>query len=711
MRKIKLPFLIIPILVIVVSIVLLAGSTGNQERRELLLKVIRFAISNGHYNPAEVDNEYSEKAFHLFTERLDYRKRFLLNQDFQELKKYETRFDEAYLESDFTVLNESIEIINKRIEEAELYYSDILDEPFDFGKAEYVELDPEKLDYASATDELRERWRLSLKYETMTRLRDMLEEQEKAAEKSDTVTIKTFDELEAEAREKIHERYDDWFHRLSMLNDDDRFNMFVNSLVNVFDPHTGYFPPKDKENFDIRFSGQLEGIGAQLTQKNAYIEVVRIVPGSPSWKQSELEVGDYILKVAQEGEEPVDVVDMRLDEAVQLIRGPKGSTVTLTVKKLDGNIENISIVRDVVILEETYAKSAIVTDETDGLKIGYIKLPSFYVDFSNRYGRKSSDDVRKEIGKLKDEQVDGIIFDLRDNGGGSLEDVVRIAGLFIEEGPIVQVRGKGAFSKILRDTDRGVDFEGPLLVMINPISASASEIFAAAMQDYNRAVVIGSPSSYGKGTVQNFSDLDRMLSVKPADMEELGSLKMTVQKFYRVNGGATQLKGVESDIVVPDYYSYMDYGERDLDYALSWTKVQPLSFSHWTPSYDMDYVVNLSNERIENDSAFSLIEENGLRLKEIRDHTNMTLNFEDYNEMMEEREEESEKYERIGKDTLGLMIRSLIVDTEEMVSDTAKQARIEAWLTTLKKDVYLLEAYKTMESIDKYRITNARKQD
>ncbi|MCD4735634.1 MAG: PDZ domain-containing protein [Bacteroidales bacterium] len=335
----------------------------------------------------------------------------------------------------------------------------------------------------------------------MARLHNMNEDQEKAAERSDTVIIKTYNETEEEARGKIKTRYEDWFHRLEKIDKTDRLNDYVNSIVNIFDPHTQYFPPKDKENFDIRFSGQLEGIGAQLTQKNAYVEVVRIIPGSPSWKLGELEVGDFILKVRQEEGDAVDVVDMRLDDAVQLIRGPKGSTVHLTIKKMDGTSKEISIVRDVVILEETYAKSAIIENPDEKLKIGYIKLPSFYVDFSKMNGRRCADDIKKEITKLKEEKVNGIIFDLRNNGGGSLEDVVKVAGMFIEEGPIVQVRGSNGYQKVLKDYDRRIDFEDPLIVMVNPISASASEIFAAAMQDYDRALIIGSKSTYGKGTV------------------------------------------------------------------------------------------------------------------------------------------------------------------------------------------------------------------
>ncbi|MCD4747324.1 MAG: PDZ domain-containing protein, partial [Bacteroidales bacterium] len=364
------------IFVIFIAITLFAQKNNNDEKRsELLIKVVLFAINNGHYQPEEINDDFSNKAFNLYLDRLDYSKRFLLQEDIDNLKKYEFSIDNQILEANFDFLDLSIEIINKRNNEAEKYYKEILDKPFDFEKDENIELDEEKIVFATDKKQLKEIWRKYLKYETLTRLSNMIETQEKAIEKNDTtIEIKSFELLEKEARKKVLKRYNDWFHRLSKINYDDRLMLYINSIVNIFDPHTQYFPPKDKENFDIRFSGQLEGIGAQLTQKNEYIEVLRIIPGSPSWKQGELEVGDMILKVAQGDEEPVDVVDMRLDKAVLLIRGKKGTEVKLTVKKLDGSIVIIPIIRDIVILEETYAKSTIIKDKENNTNIGYLKL-------------------------------------------------------------------------------------------------------------------------------------------------------------------------------------------------------------------------------------------------------------------------------------------------------------------------------------------------
>jgi len=692
-------------------IVLAARNSSDDLRRDLLLKVISFAVNSGHYQPGDINDKFSEKAFSLYIERIDFAKRFLLQEDIDQLTAYKKKLDDAMRDIDFEFLDKSIAILEKRTEESKDYFTDILSKPFDFEIEEEYEFDADNLEFVKTKQELKERWRKSLKYETMARLYDLAEEQKDAVEKSDTVTIKDFALLEAEARKKVNKRYDDWFHRMEQLNDDDRLNIYINSLVNVFDPHTQYFPPRDKENFDIRFSGQLEGIGAQLTQRDSYIEVTKIIPGSPSWKQGELEVGDLITKVAQGNEEYVDVVDMRLDDAVQLIRGKKGTKVRLRVKKLDKSVTEIVLIRDVVVLEETYAKSAIIKDEETSRSYGYLKLPSFYVDFSKINGRNCFDDVRKEIEKLNDENIEGLVFDLRNNGGGSLEDVVKIAGLFIKQGPVVQSMGRKGMQRTLEDKDPEIQFDGPVVVMVNTISASASEIFAAAMQDYNRAIIVGTNSTYGKGTVQNFSELDRMVPRKPAGMKELGSLKMTVQKFYRVNGGATQLEGVTPDIIFPDYYNYMEFGERDLEYAMPWDEISALSYDKWELSFDKDYIEQISQKRIKSDSTLMLIDENGERLKSLREETKYSLNYEKFTRKSELREKEGEKYDRIGKDTLDLAIEILKIDLPGIEADTSSKARSDAWIMALKKDIYLSETVNILNDIEEYRIENAGKLD
>jgi carboxyl-terminal processing protease len=710
-RSLKL-FGVAIVLLLSISFLVVGSRNSNDDlRREMLIKVIHFALNNGHYNPVDLDDKFSERAFDLYLKRIDFSKRFLLQEDVKKLSEYRHQIDDAILNMDFEFFNLSDKILNVRIKEAGSYFQEILRSPFDFDKDDYYEIDTDKTDFAETRKSLKDRWRLSLKYETMNSIYEMEKAQNDAAGKSDTVTLKSFAEMETESREKILKRYEDWFHRMGQLNEEDRLTVYINSIVNIYDPHTEYFPPKEKENFDIRFSGQLEGIGAQLTQRNAYIEVTRIIPGSPSWKHGELEVGDLILKVRQEGEEPVDIVDMRLDEAVMLIRGKKGSKVTLTVRKIDKSVKDITLVRDVVVLEETYARSAVIRDDHSGKAYGYLKLPTFYIDFSKINGRNSFDDVRLEIEKLKKEKIDGMVFDLRDNGGGSLEDVVKIAGLFIENGPIVQASGRKGIKKNYMDDDKEIQFDGPLVVMVNMVSASASEIFAAAMQDYERAIVIGSEHTYGKGTVQNFTELDRMLPKRPVNMQPLGSLKMTVQKFYRINGGATQLKGVTPDIVLPDYFNYMDFGEKDLDHPMPWDEISQLSYTKWTPDYDRDYIISISQKRILNDSILTLIDENGRRLQEIRESTLMSLNYQTHSEMIQNRETEGKKYEGIGKTDLGPAVYPLTVDLPEIESDTSRKARTDEWLNTLTKDVYLSEAYQILKDIHSYQLANAAKED
>ena len=704
---------ILAVILISLSLIVFANRSESDElRRDLLIKVISFALDNGHYDPGDMNDAFSEEAFDSYLKMLDYGKRFLIQEDVEELSKYRTALDDAMVNVDFEFFDLSVDILERRIDQTQGMYRDILSKPFDFNQKETYEGDSEKRDFAKDLAALKEVWRVSLKYEALTRIYDRQKAQKEAAEKNENDTISTFAELEQETREKLLKRYDDWFHRMEKLDEDDRLAIYVNSIMAVFDPHTQYFPPREKENFDIRFSGQLEGIGAQLTQKNAYVEVNRIIPGSPSWKQGDLEVGDFILKVAQDGEEPVDIVDMRLDDAVQLIRGKKGTKVTLSVKKLDGTLMDITLVRDVVVLEETYAKSAVIDDENSAKSYGYIKLPSFYVDFTQINGKNCYDDIQAEIAKLKEENIDGLVFDLRDNGGGSLEDVVNIAGLFIEEGPIVQARGKRGQKRILSDTDPSVQYDGPLVVMVNTISASASEIFAAAMQDYNRAIIVGGDHTYGKGTVQNFTELDRMIPKKPVDMKDLGSLKMTVQKFYRINGDATQQKGVTPDIIFPDYYNYMEFGEKELDYAMPWDEISALEWSSWTPAFDKDYIIDISEARIRKNETLSLVDENGKRLRDIRESTTITLNYSDYTELMHKREEKGEKYKEIGKKEFDINVQPLAADLPVIESDTSKKARSDAWISDLKKDIYLVEAFHVLKDISDYQVKHAiRKED
>jgi len=684
---------------------LLAFSINNSQeetKKELYLTdLVLSSLKYVHYEHKTIDDDFSRRVYKLYLEHLDYTKKFLLASDVARLKAYETKIDDDLNHNTQYFFNLSYDLITKRTNDAEAYYQEILDKPFDFDKQEMLELDDEKNAWAESTADLKEAWRKSLKYQVMRDVYNKMDIQEKALEKNDTtVKQKTFEELEAAARKKVRKQNKDYFRRLGQLERKDYYTLFLNAINGSYDPHTSFFPPKDKTDFDIRMSGQLEGIGATLQEKDGYIKVVHIVPGSPSWKQGDLKAGDLILKVAQGDEDPIDLIGMRLDKAVTYIRGKKGTTVKLTVKKVDGSIQLISIVRDVVVIEATYAKSVIVTTPGTNKRIGYIYLPSFYVDFNKRDGgRRSSVDVLKEINKLKAENVDGLIIDLRNDGGGSLQDVVTMGGYFIKEGPIVQVKTKGKPAQILADTDPSVQYNGPLAIMVNSNSASASEIFAAAMQDYGRAVIIGGKQTFGKGTVQRFIDLDQIVNDELEDFKPFGAEKLTFQKFYRINGGATQLKGVTPDVVLPDNFMYIKYGEHELDYYLPWDEIPPTQYQRVDHPVDVQSIAKESKARISKDKKFKMKKEQAKRIKKLRDESLVSLNFEKYKEEQKRLLLENKKYEFITKDTTAVIVKPLTVDMNIYKTDTVKKEIAEKWQKGLRTDIYLREAIKVVSEI------------
>ncbi|HRS18652.1 MAG TPA: S41 family peptidase, partial [Bacteroidales bacterium] len=550
----RLKKIIIIVIACFAAILITALSLQDSTRKEkVVIATIYEILKSFHYEPKNLDDSFSERMYTLYIKSLDYNKMYFTQEEISVLDTYKNQLDNQIQEGSLTFFELSLELINKQIKKIEEFYPVLLSKPFDYSISETIEIDEKKRDYAKNQEELYGYWAKFLKLQVMDEIIQIENEQKKAREKSDTVILKSFDEIEKIAREKIVKRYNTRFKRLNQTSRNDRFSAYVNALTGGFDPHTNYFPPKDKQDFDISISGKLEGIGATLSERDGYIKVVEIVPGSPSWKQGELKPEDIILKVAQGDNEPVDIVDMRLDEAVQLIRGPKGTKVVLTVKKIDGKIVRIPIIRDVIMLEEKYAKSAILTVENSkNPKVGYIYLPQFYTDMNDANGRRCSEDIKKEIRLLQNENVAGIILDLRDNGGGSLNDVVEIGGYFIEKGPIVQVNSTGNSRRVLSDYNANIEYDGPLVIIVNSFSASASEILAAAMQDYKRAVIVGTKSTYGKGTVQRFVDVDRLIENQYKDLLPLGAVKVTIQKFYRINGGSTQLKGVTPDVFLPD---------------------------------------------------------------------------------------------------------------------------------------------------------------
>ncbi|HEX5113352.1 MAG TPA: carboxy terminal-processing peptidase, partial [Saprospiraceae bacterium] len=625
---------------------------------------------------------------------------FLIMSDLDLLDDYQDSLDDQLRENSLQFFDISYDIINKAVDKTRKWYPEILSQPFDFTIKDSIETNGKKRSFAKDDAELKEFWRDYLKYETLTRLAEKIKDQEETTEEPEGGR-KSVAELEADARQDVKEVFDDWFERMDKVRRSDRFEMYINSLTNVFDPHSDYFNAKEKEDFDINMSGRLEGIGARLQMDGDFTKVVAIIPGGPAWKQKELEVDDKIFKVQQENQtEPVDVTGWVVDEVVGLIRGPKGTKVTLTVKKkADGSVKEITIIRDEVILDEGFAKSAILELDKEIGNVGYIMLPKFYADFENPDGRSCYEDVATEVKKLMAADVKGIILDLRNNSGGSLNDVVQMSGLFIKGGPIVQVKSRDRDASSLYDKDEDVLYKGPLVVMVNTQSASASEILAAAMQDYGRAVVVGSHSTFGKGTVQRFIDLDKVVSGED-QLKPLGELKITLQKFYRVDGGSTQLKGVIPDINLPDNWQYIDSGEKELDYPMEWTQINPVPHSQdITDLKGLETIRKNSEERIKASPQFSKVIANAMRIKEFQDQTVVPLQLDEYRAINTAREVESNDFRKAFGKIDGLKPINLAMDLPVIQSDSSKIGRNQAWFDSMEKDIYIEETLHIMKDL------------
>ena len=671
----------------------------SAEKEAVLIRTILNGLNQLHYKPITVNNEFSQKVYDQYLDQMDGNRRFLTARDVAILDTYKNQLDDEALGGTYEFFDQSLSLLNAGLEKTQGFYREILKQPFDFAVNEKIELDGEKRGFAENDEALNDYWRKYLKFETLTRVNDALEEEK---EKGEEAQKKSFDDIEKEAREDVLEMFDRWYERMFKLKREDRLSFYLNTITSIYDPHTNYLKPIDKENFNIRFSGRLEGIGARLQTDGDFTKVVDVVVGGPAWKGKELEENDLILKVAQgkgdNKEDAVDIKGMVLDDVVQKIRGKKGTNVTLTVKKVDGTVKDIIITRDIVIMEERFAKSLIMEGE-EGEKIGYLYLPSFYADFENRDGRFCAKDVAAELEKLKEQNVDGIIFDLRNNGGGSLRDVVKMSGFFIEEGPIVQVKSRGREPEVLMDVDDRVQYDGPLVVMVNQNSASASEILAAALQDYGRAVIVGSKSTFGKGTVQRFIDLDRTIRGFN-DIKPLGEIKLTTQKFYRINGGSTQLKGVVPDIVLPDSYQYIKTGEKQEEYAMEWTEIKPVAFSQKVTSLDnLEAVKEMSAARVDGNPVFQKVLENAKRFKKQRDLSAYPINLEGYQAFETAQEEEAAKYKDIMKDVVNQNVKNLTVDLPALEADESKRERNKNWVESVSKDVYIKETLSIMHDL------------
>lgn len=698
-NKILIPALIITALAAFFSFRKGANATDTEKQSKLIVETVYKALQSSHFSAKDVNDSFSSHVYHVLLDRMDYDKRFLTQKDIDILSKYEYKIDDQIKSGSIEFFNKFTELYDKGIVETEKYYKEILSKPFDFSKEEQYVAADENSAYPADDAALKERWRQYLKYRVLAQYTDLKKAQDKRVADKDTSlkTVKTNAELEADARDKVKKNIESYYKRLNKLDDNQRFAAFMNSVTNTYDPHTDYFPPEDKKRFDEMMSGSFFGIGARLQNKDGKITIESIITGSPCWKQGELKAGDEIIKVAQGDAEPVDIQGFETEDAVKLIRGPKGTEVRLTVKTISGATKVIPIIRGEVLIEETFAKSAII--KTGAGNIGYIYLPEFYAPFNATSGRHSAEDVAIEVMKLKNAKVDGIILDLRYNGGGSLNDVVNMSGLFIDEGPIVQVKSSNSAPATLEDRQPGTLYDGPMAIMVNHGSASASEILAAAMQDYKRAIIVGS-RTFGKGTVQKVVSLDDFLKLTDkAGDEPIGSLKLTIQKFYRVNGGSTQLKGVTPDIELADPYNHIDIGERKEKSALKWDEIPAAKYAPVANPVNVSKLAALSKARTANNETFKLIEETALRMKEQEDDKTYSLNEVKYNAELNEANDLNERMKALSEKSTSLTIVNPKEDLPKINMDSSNVKKNEEWLKALQKDVQLAETVNILKDM------------
>ena len=663
------------------------------NRARLLSFILRGQINQNHYSQKPIDDALSRAAFDLYLKQLDGQKRFLLKEDTDKLEVFATRIDDEINRGRLELAALGARIMSLRVAQVEKLAGELIEQKFDFSIDESLETDPEKLDFCKDEAELRERWRAILKFQVLVRYLNLLEDEEDKARADGKKPAKSEAEMLEAAREKVRKGNVDFFDRMRKETEQDHFDRYFNAIARAFDPHTNYLPPQSKEDFDISMSGSLEGIGATLQEEDGYIKVIRIIPGSASSRQGQLQAEDIILEVAQGKGEPVDVTDARLRDAVSLIRGKKGTEVRLTVKKPDGQRLIIPIIRDVVQIEETFVKGTILEDEATKKKFGYIRIPSFYRDFKNTVrggdGRNSTDDVREELRKMTKAGIDGLVLDLRNNGGGALTDAVSITGLFIEKGPVVQIKNRNGRINVLSDQDPAIDYRGPMVVLINKFSASASEILAGALQDYRRAVIIGSEHSYGKGTVQTMADLDANLPFINLDQyRPLGAMKVTTQKFYRVSGESTQYRGVVPDIILPDPLRHVEAGEQYVDNSLPWDSVEHTSFTPWKTPLALPPLIDRSQERIATNEEFTEILAETERAKERREQTRQSLALE---VVRKEREEEKKlrTSKLMGHGAMGMDDDEADAKEDRRLDDAERE---KEWLKELTEDPYVGES-------------------
>ncbi len=689
--KYSLPALIL----IVISAVGFSWRTVEDDKEKMVMRLLYDALSSIHYEPKDFDDDLSSQVFDFYIKSLDSQKRFLHKSDIKDLSDFKLKLDDELRLGSTEFFDKSIEIALDRFDEAKERYRRILSTPMDFSSKDFFETDSDKREYPEDETQMENFWMKYLKFRVLSRLYDRAESSDSANKIDFNLNSLGFQDEERKAREKELEIHNEWFANMAETERSDLFGLFINSYTGVFDPHTQYFAPRQKEQFEIELSGQLEGIGASLRQEGEFTEVVSIVTGSACWRQGDLEVGDKLLKVAQGDAEPEDIVGMGTTKVVSKVRGKKGTEVRLTVRKKDGSEKVISIIRDIVEIEATFARSAVIGEDKG---TGYIRLPKFYVDFYKDSNRDCAEDVKNEIIKLKNAGIKNLIFDLRGNGGGSLNAAINIAGLFIDRGPMVQVKTSGQKVKSYNDQEDGTTWDGPLIILVNEGTASASEIVAAALQDYGRAIVVGTSRTFGKGTVQNILDLDRAAGPFNSGLRPLGALKLTIQKYYRVSGGTTQLEGVHSDIVLPHPYENIPFGEREMEFPLSVDNVSPANYDILSPT-NFDEVIANSHNRISSNTEFNQIKSYASWIESQQKKTNTTLDYQDYFEREKALDLEIETYSDILKSDTELDV-NWVNSAYKSELDSSKVIEYEKWFKSLSQDIYLAEGWRVVNDIE-----------
>ena len=664
---------------------------SDPDKEKVLLEIVKYVVEKGHYNSIDLDDNFSVKIFDDFISKLDPQKRFFTVNDIRQLNRYKYKIDDQIKNYQLEFFEETYKTYNQRVSDAKLFVDKVFETDFDFSEDEFIDLNNDSISFSFGKNQLFERWRKQIKYSVL----DIVTQRYS----SDSLD---FNEIKTNAISTVKKNTNDFFEYANELDRDDWFSVFVNSFVSQFDPHTFYFKPDDKEKFDVSISGKFDGIGARLSRADGNVKIVDVIIGGPVWRDKLLDVGDVILAVGQGDDELVSIYGMKLDDSIKLIKGPAGTVVTLRVKKIDGQIQDVKIKRDEVELEETFAKSTVISKNDNNY--GYISLPKFYADFDNYKNRNSANDVKNEIIKLKNNGIQGLILDLRNNGGGSLQTVVEMTGLFIEKGPVVQVKSIGNRKKVLYDRDPQVYWDGPLVLLINEMSASASEIISAALQDYNRAIIIGSEKSFGKGTVQNIIDLNRFISNTDYDM---GALKVTTDIFYRINGESVQLEGVQSDIIIPDSYMYIFNGERDEKNPIKWDKIGPATYTKWNKYSDkFNYVKDQINKKLDQNKLINNIYDRAQWIRNQQNLKNVPLNIVEYKKYQKNQKQKASQFDNISKYQNELSFNLLKAEKPFINANRELFEARAKWHESLSKDIFIDQAVNALDLIDNSIKTN-----